>query len=126
MASSPPTKGEIVAGVIQRDNRANARGMVVVRLGTEAKGSDLVIPAAEQVPGERYEHGNRVKCYVVGVTRGSREPVITLSRTHPNLVRKSVPAWRSRRLPTARWRSWRWPGRQAIAPRSRSSYASPI
>ncbi len=81
-------EGEIVAGVIQRDNRANARGMVVVRLGTEAKGSEGVIPAAEQVPGERYEHGNRVKCYVVGVTRGSREPVITLSRTHPNLVRK--------------------------------------
>jgi N utilization substance protein A len=29
-----------------------------------------------------------VRCYVVGVTRGTREPLITLSRTHPNLVRK--------------------------------------
>src|SRR6201995_1131523 len=81
-------EGEIVAGVIQRDNRANARGLVVVRMGSETKASEGVIPAAEQVPGETYAHGNRLRCYVVGVTRGSREPVITLSRTHPNLVRK--------------------------------------
>ena len=81
-------EGEIVAGVIQRDSRANARGLVVVRMGSETKASEGVIPAAEQVPGESYEHGNRVRCYVVGVTRGSREPLITLSRTHPNLVRK--------------------------------------
>ena len=81
-------EGDIVAGVIQRDARANARGLVVVRVGTEAKGSEGVIPAAEQVPGESYVHGDRIRCYVVGVTRGAREPVITLSRTHPNLVRK--------------------------------------
>jgi transcription termination/antitermination protein NusA len=81
-------EGEIVAGVIQRDNRANARGLIVVRVGSETKGSEGVIPAAEQVPGEVYEHGDRLRCYVVGVTRGTREPLITLSRTHPNLVRK--------------------------------------
>ena len=81
-------EGDIVAGVIQRDARANARGLVVVRMGSETKGSEGVIPAAEQVPGERYEHGDRLRCYVVGVTRGAREPQITLSRTHPNLVRK--------------------------------------
>ena len=81
-------EGDIVAGVIQRDTRANQRGLVVVRVGSEAKGSEGVIPASEQVPGERYEHGDRVRCYVVGVTRGAREPLITLSRTHPNLVRK--------------------------------------
>ncbi len=81
-------EGEIVGGVIQRDNRANARGLVVVRMGSETRGSEGVIPAAEQVPGETYEHGDRLRCYVVGVTRGAREPLITLSRTHPNLVRK--------------------------------------
>ncbi len=81
-------EGEIVAGVIQRDSRANARGLVVVRMGSETKGSEGVIPAAEQVPGETYEHGDRLRCYVVGVSRGAREPLITLSRTHPNLVRR--------------------------------------
>ncbi|MFD2422617.1 transcription termination factor NusA [Amycolatopsis pigmentata] len=77
-------EGEIVAGVIQRDARANARGMVVVQVGD----TEGVLPAAEQVPGESYQHGSRIKAYVVGVSRGSRGPQITLSRTHPNLVRK--------------------------------------
>ena len=77
-------EGEIVAGVVQRDARANSRGMVVVQVGD----TEGVLPAVEQVPGERYEHGMRIKCYVLGVTRGSRGPQITLSRTHPNLVRR--------------------------------------
>lgn len=82
-------EGDIVAGVVQRDARENARGNVVVRVGTEAKGSDGMIRPAEQVPGgERYEHGDRLRCYVIGVSRGVREPKIELSRTHPNLVRK--------------------------------------
>jgi N utilization substance protein A len=81
-------EGDIVGGVVQRDARENARGNVIVRLGTEAKGSEGVIRPAEQVPGEPYEHGDRLRCYVIGVTRGAREPKIELSRTHPNLVRK--------------------------------------
>ncbi len=77
-------EGEIIAGVVQRDTRANARGMVVVAFGD----TEGVLPAAEQVPGESYEHGARLKAYVIGVSRGLRGPQITLSRTHPNLVRK--------------------------------------
>ncbi|OLR94107.1 transcription termination factor NusA [Actinokineospora bangkokensis] len=77
-------EGEIIAGVVQRDTRANSRGMVVVQVGD----TEGVLPQVEQVPGEAYEHGTRVKCYVVGVTRGTRGPQITLSRTHPNLVRR--------------------------------------
>ncbi|MGI8307650.1 transcription termination factor NusA [Saccharopolyspora hattusasensis] len=77
-------EGEILGGVIQRDARANSRGMVIVQVGD----SEGVIPSAEQVPGENYEHGTRIKCYVVGVSRSSRGPQITLSRTHPNLVRR--------------------------------------
>ncbi|MCX6488823.1 MAG: transcription termination factor NusA [Mycobacterium sp.] len=81
-------EGDIVAGMVQKDARENARGNIVVRVGGETKGSDGMIRAAEQVPGESYEHGQRLRCYVVGVTRGTREPRIELSRTHPNLVRK--------------------------------------
>ena len=47
-------EGDIVAGVVQRDARENARGNVVVRLGSESKGSDGMIRPAEQVPGESY------------------------------------------------------------------------
>jgi transcription termination/antitermination protein NusA len=78
-------EGEIVAGVVQRDARANARGVVIVQLSPQTEG---VLPQAEQVPGETYAHGERLRCYVVGVTRGMRGTQITLSRTHPNLVRK--------------------------------------
>ncbi|ASR03699.1 transcription termination factor NusA [Gordonia rubripertincta] len=81
-------EGEIVGGVVQQDSRANARGMVVVQIGSDANSTEGVIPPAEQVPGEVYTHGDRIKCYVVGVSRGPRGPQITLSRTHPNLVRK--------------------------------------
>jgi N utilization substance protein A len=77
-------EGEIVGGVVQRDTRANSRGMVVVQVGD----TEGVLPAVEQVPGENYEHGTRIKCYVVTVARGNRGPQITLSRTHPNLVRR--------------------------------------
>ena len=78
-------EGEIVTGVVQADAKANARGVVVVALDG---GTEGVLPPAEQVPGERYEHGDRLRCYVVGVSRGMRGTQITLSRTHPNLVRR--------------------------------------
>ena len=80
-------EGEVVAGVVQRDARANARGVVVIALGG-SDGTEAVLPAAEQVPGEVYRHGDRIRCYVIGVNRGPRGTSITLSRTHPNLVRK--------------------------------------
>ncbi len=75
---------DLITGVVSADSRVNARGVVVVSLG-DVEG---VIPAAEQAPGESYVHGQRLKCYVVSVVRGLRGPQITLSRTHPALVRK--------------------------------------
>jgi N utilization substance protein A len=75
---------ELITGTVSADAKVNARGVVVVSLG-EVEG---IIPAAEQAPGESYVHGQRLRCYVVAVTRGPRGAQITLSRTHPNLVRK--------------------------------------
>jgi transcription termination/antitermination protein NusA len=74
-------EGDIVAGVIQqgRDPRA-----VLVDLGK----LEAMLPPSEQVPGERYVHGERLRCYVLHVRKGYRGPSVTLSRTHPNLVRK--------------------------------------
>ena len=74
-------EGDIVAGVIQQS--PNPRH-VTVDFGTV----EGILPLAEQVPGETYEHGTRIRCYVVSVKRGLRGPEITLSRTHPNLVKK--------------------------------------
>ena len=74
-------EGEVLGGVIQqgRDPRT-----VLVDIG----GTEAVLPAHEQVPTEKYVHGERLRAYVLEVARGSRGPQITLSRTHPNLVRK--------------------------------------
>ena len=74
-------EGDVLSGTVQqgRDPRA-----VLVDLGKV----EAILPAQEQVPGERYEHGSRIKCYVLQVRKGMRGPVITLSRTHPNLVKK--------------------------------------
>jgi N utilization substance protein A len=49
---------------------------------------EAVLPPAEQVPGERYIHGERIRCYVLHVRKGHRGPSVTLSRTHPGLVKK--------------------------------------
>ncbi|MBX9247122.1 transcription termination/antitermination protein NusA [Actinotalea ferrariae] len=75
------TEGEVLAGVIQQGR--DPRTVLVAVRGTEA-----VLPAHEQVPTERYVHGERLRAYVLDVSRGPKGPSITLSRTHPNLVRK--------------------------------------
>jgi N utilization substance protein A len=74
-------EGDIVAGVIQQGTRSN---MVYVNLGS----IEAMMPPEEQVPGENYAHGSRIRVYVTSVQRGLRGPQITVSRTHPNLVRK--------------------------------------
>lgn len=81
-------QGEIVAGIVQRDAAANKRGMVVVQLGTEMDSQEGILAPSEQVPGEQYNHGDRLKCFVVGVRRGASSTQILLSRTHPNMVRE--------------------------------------
>ena len=81
-------EGRVVSGIVQADARAKERGIIVVHLGTEADGQDGIILPAEQIPGEKLNHGDRVKCYVVGVNRGPRNLQINLSRTHPELVRR--------------------------------------
>jgi len=74
-------EGDVVAGVIQQGKDPRA---VLVDLGK----LEAMLPPSEQVPGERYVHGERLRCYVLYVRKGYRGPSVTLSRTHPNLVRK--------------------------------------
>jgi len=74
-------EGDIISGVIQQGRNPDD---VMVDLGK----LEALLPAGERVPGERYSHGTRIKCIVVSVRKGMRGPQITLSRTHPNLVKK--------------------------------------
>lgn len=74
-------EGDIVAGVIQQG--PNPR-MVHIDLGTV----EAILPPEEQVPGEQYPHGARIRVYVTSVSKGLKGPSITVSRTHPSLVRR--------------------------------------
>jgi N utilization substance protein A len=74
-------EGDIVAGVIQQGKDPRT---VLVDLGK----LEAILPPAEQVPTERYVHGERLRCYVLHVRKGHRGPSVTLSRTHPGLVKK--------------------------------------
>jgi N utilization substance protein A len=73
--------GDIVAGKIQQGQR---QYMVYVDLGS----IEAIMPPEEQVPGEDYAHGKRIRVYVTNVSKGTKGPQVTVSRTHPGLVRK--------------------------------------
>ncbi|GAA2103765.1 transcription termination factor NusA [Streptomyces albiaxialis] len=74
-------EGDVVAGVVQQGKDPKS---VLVDIGK----LEAILPPQEQVPGEDYAHGTRLRTYVVRVAKGVRGPSVTLSRTHPNLVKK--------------------------------------
>ena len=74
-------EGDVVSGTIQQGRDART---VLIDLGRV----EAVLPPGEQVPGETYEHGAWIKTLVVQVRKGIKGPMVTVSRTHPNLVRK--------------------------------------
>ena len=82
-------EGTVVTGVVQQ---SRDRVTTLIKIGDDF---EAILPDGEKVPGERYEHGDRIRAYVVSVERGDRGPRILLSRTHPGLVeglfRREVP-----------------------------------
>jgi len=71
-------RGEIINGIVQRLDK----GGITVNLGR----AEAVIPYREQVPRETYRRGDRIRAYVLDVSRESRGPQIILSRTHPDFL----------------------------------------
>jgi N utilization substance protein A len=74
-------EGDVISGVVQQGRDPE---MVFVDVGKV----EAILPTAERVPGERYEHGQRLRCLVVTVRKGPRGPQVMVSRSHPNLVKK--------------------------------------
>ncbi|MEO7804271.1 MAG: transcription termination factor NusA [Actinomycetota bacterium] len=74
-------ESDIVTALVQQSDPR----YVLLDLG---KGVEALLPQAEQVPGERYDHGSRIKAYIVEVRRSPRGPQIICSRTHPNLLKR--------------------------------------
>ncbi|MDO5500420.1 MAG: transcription termination factor NusA [Propionibacteriaceae bacterium] len=74
-------EGDIVVGVVQQDRDSRT---VRVDLGS----LEAILPQAEQVPGEDYSHGTRLRVYIVSVRKELRGPQVVVSRTHPGLVER--------------------------------------
>ncbi|GAA3376324.1 transcription termination factor NusA [Streptomyces sannanensis] len=76
-------EGDVVIGMVQQGK--DPKNVLVSLDGGKL---EAILPVQEQVPGEEYTHGLRLRTYVVRVVKGVRGPSVTLSRTHPNLVKK--------------------------------------
>ena len=73
-------EGDIVTGIIQQ---TDAR-YTLLDLGKV----EALLPQAEQVQNEHYDHGSRLKAYIVEVRKTAKGPQIVVSRTHPGLVKR--------------------------------------
>jgi len=72
--------GDLVTGIVQQ----NDTRFTLVDLGRV----ESLLPQYEQVPGERYKHGERIKCYVSDVRKTTKGPQVIVSRTHRGLVKR--------------------------------------
>ncbi len=73
-------EGDIVTGIVQQSDSR----YLLVNLGRV----EALLPSAEQVPSERYDHGMRLKAYIVEVRRTTKDPQIIVSRSHPGLLKR--------------------------------------
>ena len=76
---------ELLTGTILR---MDPNGDYFVRIGQGNEQHDAVLRTGEQIPGESYEPGDLVRVYVLEVHKAQRGPMVQVSRTHPNLVRR--------------------------------------
>jgi N utilization substance protein A len=73
-------EGEVVTGIVQQ---AGDRNNVLVDLGKV----EALLPRSEQVDGERYEQGSRIKAVITEVRSGTKGPQVILSRRDPELIK---------------------------------------
>ncbi len=73
-------EGELVTGIVQQSDYR----FTLLDLGN----TEALLPPSEQVSGERYKHGMRLKAYIVEVRKSTKEPQVIVSRTHPGLVKR--------------------------------------
>jgi len=73
--------GDVVTGIVQQ---AGDRNNVLVDLGNNV---EALLPRSEQVDGERYEQGSRIKAVITEVRSGTKGPQVILSRRDPELIK---------------------------------------
>jgi N utilization substance protein A len=73
-------EGDIVTGIVQRHEMKN----IAIDLGK----TEAILMPAEQIPREQYNHGDRIKTYIIEVKKTTKGPQILVSRTHPGLLKR--------------------------------------
>jgi len=76
---------ELLTGTVLK---IDPSGDILVRVGQGNDVSDALLGAEEQIPGETFRPGDIIKVYVLEVSRAHRGPLMHVSRTHRNLVRR--------------------------------------
>ena len=76
---------ELLTGTVLR---IDPTGDIFVRIGQGNEQNDAVLRVSEQIPGETYDPGDLIRVYVLEVHRANRGPLVHVSRTHPNVVRR--------------------------------------
>ena len=76
---------EMLTATVQR---VDPTGDLFLRLTQNGEQSDAVLRVSEQIPGESWASGDLIRVYVLDVRRSERGPMVHVSRTHPNLVRR--------------------------------------
>ena len=77
---------ELLTGTVLRIDPNT--GDMFIRIGQGNEASDAVLRASEQIPGEKHKEGDLIRVYVLEVHKMGRGPLVHVSRTHPNLVRR--------------------------------------
>ncbi len=77
---------ELLTGTVLRIDPNS--GDMFVRIGSGNEQSDAVLRSSEQIPGEKHAEGDLIRVYVLEVHKANRGPLVHVSRTHPNLVRR--------------------------------------
>ena len=76
---------ELLVGTVLR---LDPSGDVLVTVGTGNEQHNAILRSAEQIPGETYTEGQKLRVYVLEARQGARSTNVYVSRTHPNLVRR--------------------------------------
>ena len=76
---------ELLTGTVVK---VDVNGDMFVRIGQGNEASDAVLRTSEQIPGETWREGDKIKVYVLEVHKMGRGPIVHVSRTHPNMVRR--------------------------------------
>ena len=77
---------ELLTGIVTRIDPRN--GSVTLRIHSGSEFTDAYLGTNEQVKGEHYVEGQRLKVYVVEVRHATKGPQVLISRTHPGLVKR--------------------------------------